>query len=74
MPADWNALSDYAQAALSRAALAHAARMLAGHAETLAREMESGHVADRGGSDALRLFAAVIRVTGQDDFTTVGCA
>jgi hypothetical protein len=74
MLSDWNLLSDDLQLTLSRAALGRAAEMLAGQAETLAREMEVGHLADRGGPDALRLFAAVIRVTGKDEFAAVGHA
>jgi hypothetical protein len=31
-------------------------------------------LADRGGADALRLFAAVIRVTGQDELVMAGHA
>ncbi len=61
MPNDWNVLTEHAQLALSRAALAHAAGTLAVQAETLAEEMETGSLADRGGPDALRLLAAVIR-------------
>lgn len=61
MDADWNALSDDVQLAVSREALRHAAEAIAGQAEKLAAEMEAGHLADRGGPDALRLFAAVVR-------------
>lgn len=61
MPNDWNALTDAAQLALSRAALVHAADTIASQAETLAEEMETGSLDDRGGPDALRLMAAVIR-------------
>jgi hypothetical protein len=63
---DWNVLSDETQLALSRAALCRAAATIAGQAEILAGEMESGFVADRGGPDALRLLAAVVRVSGRD--------
>ncbi|MBS0559307.1 MAG: hypothetical protein JSR21_04560 [Proteobacteria bacterium] len=51
------------QLALSRAALRRAAASIAAQADTLADEMASGGLADRGGPDALRLFASVIRVT-----------
>jgi hypothetical protein len=74
MPADWNALSDDAQVALAREALIRASKMLARHAEALAREMEAGHVGDRGGPDALRLFAAVIRISGEGEFVPAGRA
>jgi len=66
MDADWNALPDSLQLAVTRAALGHAAEAIAGQAETLAAEMEAGHLADRGGPDALRLLAAVVRTHGED--------
>jgi hypothetical protein len=62
---DWSALSDDAQLALSREALIRAAEAIAHQAEALAHEMEHGGVSDRGGPDALRLLAAVVRVSGQ---------
>ena len=62
-PHDWHALSDETQLTLSRAALVLAMQTAAGQAETLALEMENGNLADRGGPDALRLFAAVLRVS-----------
>jgi hypothetical protein len=63
----WNNLSDETQLALSRAALCRAAETIAGQAEILAGEMEAGFLADRGGPDALRLLAAVVRVAGRDE-------
>ena len=71
---DWNMLADEVQLALSREALRRAAETLAEHAELLAREMEIGTLADRGGPDALRLFAAVVRSTNHDAFGPVGHA
>lgn len=62
MLTDWNTLTDDAQLALSRAALTHAAQTIACQAELLADEIETGTLADRGGPDALRLLAAVVRV------------
>ncbi len=61
MNADWNALSDETQLAVTREALHRAVETIAGQAENLASEMEAGHLADRGGADALRLFAALVR-------------
>lgn len=58
---NWTLLTDGAQLALSRAALAQAADTIAEQAETLAEEMETGELADRGGPDALRLLAAIVR-------------
>ena len=63
---DWHRLSDDLQLALSQRALTQAAETIAAHAELLACEMETGGIADLGGPDALRLLAAVVRVTGQD--------
>ncbi len=63
MRADWTVLPDEVQLALSREALKRAVSTLAQHAELLAEEMESGTLSDRGGPEALRLFAAVVRAT-----------
>lgn len=72
--ATWNTLPDDMQLVLSREALRRAAETLAEHAELLAEEMESGTLTDRGGPDALRLFAAVVRATNADTFGPVGHA
>ena len=74
MVADWNILSDDLQLVLSREALRRAVETIAGQAEVLADEMEVGTLADRGGVDALRLLAAVVRVTGQDGLGVAGHA
>jgi hypothetical protein len=71
---DWNVLSDDMQIALSREALAKAAETIARQAEILAVEIETGNLADYGGPEALRLLAAVVRVSGQDGMTSVGHA
>ena len=67
MPTEWSMLSDEVQLALSREALCHAAETFAGQAETLAREIDEGSLTDRGGADALRLLAVVIRMAGRGD-------
>jgi len=64
-PQDWHALTDAAQLALTQLALQRAAETIAHQAELLAEEMEDGHLRDRGGPEALRLLAAVVRVSGQ---------
>ncbi len=61
---DWDLLSDEAQLALSSEALRRAVSRVAEQAEMLAGEMEAGFLADRGGPDALRLLAAVVREAG----------
>jgi hypothetical protein len=66
--AEWTVLPDDVQLTLSREALKRAAATLAQHAELLAAEMEDGLLMDRGGPDALRLFAAVVRATNEDGF------
>jgi hypothetical protein len=72
--ADWKMLPDEVQLVLSREAMRRAADTLAEHAELLAAEMEDGALRDRGGPDALRLFAALVRTTHDDSFGQVGHA
>ena len=71
---DWNRLPDELQLVVADAALRRAAETLATQAELLAREIEGGALADRGGPDALRLFAAVVRLNGRETFATAGHA
>ncbi|GAC1423075.1 MAG: hypothetical protein NVSMB6_24410 [Burkholderiaceae bacterium] len=59
----WDTLPDDLQLDLAGQALLHAAEVIAGQAECLAGEMESGMLSDRGGPEALRLLAAVVRGT-----------
>jgi len=73
-PAHWNTLPEDLQLLLSREALRRAAETLAEHADLLAEEMDRGTLSDRGGPDALRLFAAVVRATNSDAFGPVGHA
>jgi hypothetical protein len=71
---DWNGLPDDLQLALAQEALNRAAVSIASQADVLAGEIECGHLADRGGADALRLFAAVVRVARNDEFAAAGRA
>jgi hypothetical protein len=64
--ADWNVLSEELQVVLSREALKRATATVALQAEMLASEMEAGILADRGGPDALRLFATLMRTLGEE--------
>ncbi len=57
----WDTLPDDLQLALAEQALLRAAETIAGQAERLATEMESGTLVDKGGPDAVRLLAAIIR-------------
>ena len=74
MRPDWNHLPEDLQLALSREALSRAAKTIAAQAEILAREMETGGLADRGGPDALLLFAAVVRVGSKEMLAPAGHA
>lgn len=74
MGRDWNLLSDEQQLALARAALRRAAETIAGQAEVLAGEMEEGGLLDRGGPDALRLLANVVRLNGVEALMPAGRA
>ena len=74
MLAAWNELSDDLQIALLREALCRAATTIAAQAEVLADEMERGDLANHGGPEALRLFAAVVRAADGEDFVTQGAA
>ncbi|HME26366.1 MAG TPA: hypothetical protein VKI44_34420 [Acetobacteraceae bacterium] len=69
---EWNHLPDDLQVALAREALHRAATTIAAQAEVLADEMECGSLPDRGGPEALRLFAAVVRVGGEDELAPAG--
>jgi hypothetical protein len=71
MLTNWNLLSDELQLLVTREALRRAADVIAGQADELAVEMESGGLSDRGGPDALRLLAAVVRSSGNDGFAAV---
>ncbi len=73
-PSHWAELPDELQLALAREAMRRAAQTLAEHAEMLALEMDSGTLQDRGGPDALRLFAAVVRATSLDHLRPAGTA
>ena len=72
MLADWHALSNETQMTLAHAALTRAAETIACQAELLAEEIESGALADPGGVDALRMFAAVVRSQEEDPLSVAG--
>jgi hypothetical protein len=74
MLSDWNLLSEELQLLVSREALRRAAELIAGQADELAWEMESGSLSDHGGPEALRLLAAVVRTTGDDEMVVAGHA
>lgn len=72
MQPDWNLLSERLQIVLSAAALRHAAETIAAQADLLADEIETGALQDRGGPDALRLLATIVRMTGLDCLVPAG--
>jgi hypothetical protein len=61
MLSHWETISEDLQLRLAHDALLRAVDMIVGQADTLAREMEAGTLPDRGGPEALRLLAAVVR-------------
>jgi hypothetical protein len=66
MIADWNSLSEPLQLYLAQQAFRQAAETIAGQAEVLALEFDTGGLADRGGAEALRLMAAIVRALGPE--------
>ena len=64
MIADWNTLPEGLQLYLAQQAFRQAAETIASQAEVLAQEFEAGMLADRGGAEALRLMAAIVRALG----------
>jgi hypothetical protein len=74
MSPDWNSLSEDLQLILAREAMRRAVETIAGQAEVLAGEIESGGISDRGGPEALRLLAAVVRLSARDPKAAGGTA
>ena len=74
MSPDWDGLPDDLQLVLAREAMRRAAETIAGQAEALAGEIEFGGLADRGGPEALRLLAAVVRLSARDTLVPCGSA
>ena len=74
MLSDWNHLTDDLQLVVSQEAMYRAALTIAEQAELLAAEIEAGRLSDRGGPEALRLLAAIIRLTGEDPLAPAGHA
>lgn len=58
---DWHTISEPLQLQLAQEALRQASSSIAAYAEALAEEMEAGFMSDRGGNEALRLFATLVR-------------
>ena len=64
MVADWNTLPESLQLYLAQQAFSQAVDTIAGQAEVLAQEFDEGTLSDRGGAEALRLMAAIVRAIG----------
>jgi hypothetical protein len=71
---DWDRLPASLQLHLADAAMRRAASSIAGQAESLAGEIEDGALPDRGGAEALRLLAAVLRLAARDTLAPCGTA
>ena len=74
MSPDWNSLPEDLQLVLASEAMRRAVETIAGQAEALAGEIEAGGIADRGGPEALRLLAAVVRLSARDPKAASGTA
>ncbi len=74
MIAEWNALPESLQLYLAQQAFRQASEAIASQAEVLAQEFEVGTLADRGGAEALRLMAAIVRALGPASAMPVGQA
>jgi len=74
MMKNWDLLSEAQQIMLSQEALARAANTIAAQAELLAAEFEAGTFEDRGGAEALRLLAAIVRASSEQTFGVAGHA
>jgi hypothetical protein len=72
MFSNWNEIPEDLQVALSSEALRRAVSIIVTQAEMMALEMECGGLRDRGGPEALRLFAAVLSVSGSDELMPAG--
>ncbi|RZK97777.1 MAG: hypothetical protein EOO66_02150 [Methylobacterium sp.] len=71
---DWHTLSEPLQLQLAQEALRQASSSIAAYAEALAEEMEAGSMSDRGGNEALRLFATLVRCVHAPEQMIVGHA
>ncbi len=74
MIAEWNSLPESLQLHLAQQAFRQAAETIAGQAEVLAGEFDAGTLADRGGAEALRLMAAIVRALGTSKVPQAGRA
>ncbi len=71
---DWHSISEPLQLQLAQEALRQASAKIAAYAEALAEEMEGGFMSDRGGNEALRLFANLVRTVHSPQAMVAGHA
>lgn len=71
---EWQLLSDNLQMLLAQQALRRATLIVAEQAELFAVQFQAGALQDRGASDALRLFAALLRETTVTTLSRAGSA
>ena len=71
---DWDLLSEDQKIMLSQKILARLANIIAAQAEFLAAEFEAGTLEDRGGAEALRLLATLVRTSSELSFGVAGHA
>jgi len=71
---DWQKMPEELQAALAQQALRQAALIIADQAELFAVQFVAGTLQDRGASDALMLFAALLRETTIETLKPMGSA
>ena len=74
MITEWNAMPEALQLYLAQQAFRQASEAIAGQAEVLAQEFDTGTLADRGGAEALRLMAAIVRALGPGSAMPMGTA
>jgi hypothetical protein len=71
---EWQQMPDALQTALAQQALRRAALIIADQAELFAVQFLAGTLQDRGASDALMLFAALLRETTIETLKPMGSA
>jgi hypothetical protein len=71
---EWQKMPEELQAALAQQALRQAALIIADQAELFAVQFVAGTLQDRGASDALMLFAALLRETTIETLKPMGSA
>ena len=71
---EWKTMPEELQAALAQQAMRRAALIIAEQADLFAVQFQAGILQDRGGADALRLFATLLRETTVEALGPVGHA